>query len=79
MGKEIRSMICGRVHSNVTYSSFGLLKNVTTFLVLMSFSKEKLAYPMLSLSAMRDLRDEKRKTRRTRRIGSLLQFICRSD
>ena len=72
MGKEIRSMICGRVHSNVTYSSFGLIKNVTTFLVLMFF-------PMLSLSAKRDLRDEKRKTRRTRRIGSLLQFICRSD
>ena len=72
MGKEIRSMICGRVHSNVTYSSFGLIKNVTTFLVPMFC-------PMLSLSAMRDLRDVKRKTRRTGRIGSLLQFICRSD
>ena len=72
MGKEIRSMICGRVHSNVTYSSFGLIKTVTTFLVPMFI-------PMLSLSAMRDLRDVKRKTRRTGRIGSLLQFICRSD
>ena len=63
MGKGIRSMICGRVHSNVTYSSFGLIKTVTTFLVPMFFfqGKVRLSYVVFECYERFERREEKNK------------------